>query len=322
MDLEEQILRYYLKLFSILIILILFLIFLYSFYVINKNITFEKNTFQIYKGEKIEQVLTKNITNFNKVEYYIASNYYKINNFLLDKFVHYGYFNIEQNITLNKFLKIITKPSNVYDKITIVEGWSREDLQKELKKYFEDIYYIPYEDIIADTYFIKKNIDFKSFVKYLKKIKNEYFKKNQNNEITSSFLDNEIMVIGSLIEKEGLDYNDKKNISSVIFNRLNTNMKLQIDATVLFAITDGEYNLNRELLLKDLKIIHPFNTYHIRGLPPKPISYVGKRTLDIVFENYKSDFLFYFFNNSLKKHIFSKTFEEHKLKLNEYRSIK
>ena len=300
----------------------MFLIFLYSFYVINKNITFEKNTFQIYKGEKIEQVLTKNITNFNKVEYYIASNYYKINNFLLDKFVHYGYFNIEQNITLNKFLKIITKPSNVYDKITIVEGWSREDLQKELKKYFEDIYYIPYEDIIADTYFIKKNIDFKSFVKYLKKIKNEYFKKNQNNEITSSFLDNEIMVIGSLIEKEGLDYNDKKNISSVIFNRLNTNMKLQIDATVLFAITDGEYNLNRELLLKDLKIIHPFNTYHIRGLPPKPISYVGKRTLDIVFENYKSDFLFYFFNNSLKKHIFSKTFEEHKLKLNEYRSIK
>ena len=300
----------------------MFLISLYSFYIINKNISFEKVTFQIYKGEKIEQVLTKNITNFNTVEYYIASNYYKITNFLLDKFVHYGYFHVEHNISFNKFLKIITKPSNVYDKITIVEGWSREDLQKELKKYFENIYYIPYEDIIADTYFIKKNTDFKSFVKYLKKIKNEYFKKNQNSEITPSFLDNEIMVIGSLIEKEGLDYNDKKNISSVIFNRLNTNMKLQIDATVLYAITNGEYNLNRELLLKDLKIIHPFNTYYIKGLPPKPISYVGKKTLDIVFENYKSDFLFYFFNNSLKKHIFSKTFEEHKLKLNEYRSIK
>ena len=300
----------------------MFLIFSYAFYVINKNISFEKVTFQIYKGEKIEQVLTKNIKNFNKVEYYIASNYYKITNFLLDKFLHYGYFNIEQNISLNKFLKIITRPSNVYDKITIVEGWSKEDLQKELKKYFEDINYIPYEDIIADTYFLKKNTEFKSFVKYLKKIKNEYFIKNQNSEISSSFLDDEIMVIGSLIEKEGLDYNDKKNISSVIFNRLNTNMKLQIDATVLFAITNGEYNLNRELLLKDLKIIHPFNTYYIRGLPPKPISYVGKKTLDIVFENYKSDFLFYFFNYSLKKHIFSKTFEEHKLKLNEYRSIK
>ena len=55
------------------------------------------------------------------------------------------------------------------------------------------------------------------------------------------------------------------------------------------------------------------------GLPPKPISYVGKETLDIIFENYKTDFLFYFFNNSLKRHIFSKTYIEHKKKLNEYK---
>ena len=58
------------------------------------------------------------------------------------------------------------------------------------------------------------------------------------------------MIIGSLIEKEGLDEEDKKKISSVIFNRLNKNMKLQIDATVLYAITNGKYNLNRKLLFK------------------------------------------------------------------------
>ena len=108
-------------------------------------------------------------------------------------------------------------------------------------------------------------------------------------------------------------------ISSVIFNRLNKNMKLQIDATVIYSITEGKYNLNRKLLLKDLKINHPFNTYIYYGLPPKPISYVGRETLDIIFENYKTDFLFYFFNNSLNRHIFSKSFEEHKKKLNEYR---
>ena len=130
------------------------------------------------------------------------------------------------------------------------------------------------------------------------------------------------MIIGSLIEKEGLNSDDKKKISSVIFNRLQKNMKLQIDATVLFAITDGKYNLGRKLLLSDLKYNHPYNSYLIKGLPPGPISYVGKKTLDIIFENYKSDFLFYFFNNSLNRHIFSKTFEEHKKKLNDYRSKK
>ena len=50
------------------------------------------------------------------------------------------------------------------------------------------------------------------------------------------------------------------------------------------------------------------------------ISYVGKKTLDIIFENYKSDFLFYFFNNSLNRHIFSKTYNDHIKKLNEFRN--
>ena len=97
-------------------------------------------------------------------------------------------------------------------------------------------------------------------------------------------------------------------------------MKLQIDATVLFAITNGEYNLNRKLLRSDLKFDHPYNTYKYYGLPPSPISYVGKKTIDIIFENYKSEFLFYFFNKSLKRHIFSKNYKEHINKLNEYRN--
>ena len=74
------------------------------------------------------------------------------------------------------------------------------------------------------------------------------------------------MVIGSLIEKEGFDTEDKKMISSVIFNRLNKNMKLQIDATVLYAITNGKYDLKRKLLLSDLKIEHPYNIYFLKHI--------------------------------------------------------
>ena len=125
-----------------------------------------------------------------------------------------------------------------------------------------------------------------------------------------------------MIEKEGLDYNDKRKISSVIFNRLKKNMRLQIDATVIYAITNGNYNLNRKLVYSDLKVNDLYNTYIYKGLPPGPISYVGTKTIDIIFENYKTDFLFYFFNDKLKKHIFSKNFNEHKMKLNEYRKNK
>ena len=97
-------------------------------------------------------------------------------------------------------------------------------------------------------------------------------------------------------------------------------MKLQVDATTIYALTDGKYDLNRNLRYKDLKVEHPCNTYYIKGLPPGPISYVGKKTMELIFENYKSKYLYYFYNNIVKKHIYSETFEEHKRKIREYRN--
>ena len=319
MDLEEQILHYYLKVFSISsIILVLF--FLYFFYVLNKNIILKNEILTINKGEKLEKILNKNTESLSKIEFFIINKYYQTNYIFFNNFIHYGDFYIDKNTSSIKLLKLITKASNVLNKITIVEGWSQAELLNELSKHFEDYKIIPFHHIIADTYYYEKNKNFNFFLKNLKKNKELYFEKYKNNEIYKLLSEKDIMTMGSLIEKEGLDYNDKKKISSVIFNRLNKKMKLQIDATVLFAITNGEYNLNRKLLRSDLKFDHPYNTYKYYGLPPSPISYVGKKTIDIIFENYKSEFLFYFFNKSLKRHIFSKNYKEHINKLNEYRN--
>ena len=126
------------------------------------------------------------------------------------------------------------------------------------------------------------------------------------------------MIIGSLIEKEGFDYEDKKIISSVIFNRLDKKKKLEIDATVIYAITNGQYFFQKELRYNDLKIKDPFNTYVIKGLPPEPISYVGRKTIELIMENYKTNYLFYFYDEFEKKHIFSENYKEHSKKLNDY----
>ncbi len=320
MDLEEQILRYYLKAFSFTFIICTILFFFYILYLFNKNIELKKNPISINKGDSIDKVLTSNIVDVTTLEITLIKIYIRINNYINKKFFHYGDFNIQSNSSLRNFLKIISKPSNVLLKITIVEGWSQKQLNLELSKYFKNFHSIPYQDIIADTYYFNKNTDFDSFLSRLNNFKSNYFKKYRNNELFDKFNVNEIMIIGSLLEKEGLDEDDKKQISSVIFNRLDRKMKLQIDATVLFAITNGKYDLTRKILRSDLKINHPFNTYIYKGLPPEPISYVGKNSLDILFENNKNDFLFYFFNYSLNKHIFSKSFKEHKEKLYEYRN--
>jgi len=319
--LEELILHYYLKVFSLIIVAILIIFFLYAFSVLNKELEISDRII-IKKGEKIENLLNKKINDLTKIESIIINIYFKVSNLLLNKFIHFGEFQIKNNVSALSLLEIISNPSNIIYRITIIEGWSNEQLKFELSKYFKNTKNIPYEKIIADTYFFEKNSNFETFVETLIKRKSKYMNNFKNNIIYKKFTENEIMIIGSIIEKEGLGREDKKKISSVIFNRLNKNMKLQIDATVIYAITNGQYNLKRKLLFKDLKTDHPFNTYIYNGLPPKPISYVGRETLDIIFENYKTDFLFYFFNNSLKRHIFSKTYAEHKKKLNDYRNKK
>ena len=266
--------------------------------------------------------MSKSINNIYSFELYLLKIYDNFNKLINNKFIHYGDFNLENKSSISEILEIIYKPSNIINKITIVEGWSKIDLDRELSKYFDDFYSVEYEDIIADTYYFEKNKGFEFFLAHLKNIKNNFFSNLKKNYKLNNYTNDEIMIIGSLLEKEGLDEIDKEKIYSVIYNRLQKGMKLQIDATVLFAITDGKYNLNRKLYLDDLKIDHPFNTYKIYGLPPKPISYAGKKTLELIFRNYQTEFLFYFFNKSLNKHIFSKNFKDHNLKLNEYRKKK
>ena len=191
-----------------------------------------------------------------------------------------------------------------------------------LSKNFKDFSELNYDKIIADTYMISEGTSFFQFKKLLDKkfllIKNKY----KENDLSEKFSFEEILIIGSLLEKEGIDYDDKRKIYSVIMNRLKLNMKLQIDATVIFSLTNGKRDLERKLTYSDLKIENPYNTYINYGLPPGPISYVGYKTIELIFEDYKTDYLFYFYNSLENKHIFSLNYKNHLMRLNEYRSKK
>ena len=79
------------------------------------------------------------------------------------------------------------------------------------------------------------------------KNKNQLFNNYDNNKLLNEYSINDIMTIASLVEKEGINDNDKRLISSVIFNRLNKKMKLQIDASTIFSITRGKFKFGRKL---------------------------------------------------------------------------
>jgi len=314
LDLEEQILRYFLKVFSLLFLFYFF----YVFFI--KEISYKDDYIFIKKNQNSTEIVEQNFEEniYNLFLYKTALKIIILNNIK----VHFGKFkNIKYNNFIN-FVKTISYPSNYYEKLTIIEGSSKYDLNKILNNNFLIYKEFEYNELIADTYYFNYGLDFNKFKKILIENLHNIKEKYKNHKLLKRFTFNEILIIGSLLEKEGLNDIDKKKIYSVIINRLNNNMKLQIDATVIYAITEGREKLDRKLTYNDLKIENIFNTYYIYGLPPKPISYVGSKTIELIFENYDTNYFFYFYNTLEKKHIYSINYENHRIKLNAYRSKK
>jgi UPF0755 protein len=77
-------------------------------------------------------------------------------------------------------------------------------------------------------------------------------------------------IVASMIQREALWDVERSRIAGVIENRLDKNMLLQIDATVVYAWKLKGRNLTR-VFHGDLTLNSPYNTYVIQGLPPAPI---------------------------------------------------
>lgn len=119
------------------------------------------------------------------------------------------------------------------------------------------------------------------------------------------------LIIASLIEKEAKLDEERPLISSVIHNRLDLGIALQIDATVIYAL--GE-NPGR-VLNQDLRIDSPWNTYRYPGLPPTPIGGVRALSLSAAATPDDTPFLYYVLVDTDGTHGFSETLEEHNAKV-------
>ena len=121
------------------------------------------------------------------------------------------------------------------------------------------------------------------------------------------------LIIASLIEKEAKLDDERPTIASVIVNRLESGIALQIDATIIYAL--GE---NRgEVTLADLEVDSPYNTYLYTGLPPTPIGGVRPTSLAAAAEPEETEFYYYVLVDSDGTHGFSETLEEHNRKKEE-----
>lgn len=120
----------------------------------------------------------------------------------------------------------------------------------------------------------------------------------------------EAVIVASLVEREARVQKDRPRVASVIYNRLDRGMRLQIDATVNYAILQRTGSYKNPLTFADYEIDHPYNTYQIPALPPGPIASPGLPALRAALDPAKTDFLYYVLYEGKAEHCFARTFQE------------
>lgn len=116
------------------------------------------------------------------------------------------------------------------------------------------------------------------------------------------------VIMASLIEKEVRDVRDMKLVSGILWKRMEIGMPLQVDVTIVY-LTNKKTG---EVLLDDLKIESPYNTYLHAGLPPAPIANPGLQALMAAVYPEESEYLYYL-SKPTGETVFSKTLEEHNI---------
>lgn len=99
----------------------------------------------------------------------------------------------------------------------------------------------------------------------------------------------DILTVASLVEREARLSEDRPLIASVIYNRLDIDMKLELDSTVKYlSPSEGVFTSDDERAIDS-----DYNTYMYVGLPPGPIAGPGEASIKAAVEPAETDYLFF-----------------------------
>ncbi len=207
------------------------------------------------------------------------------------------------------------------DKDEILKVWNDKSFIEELIK---DYWFITDDVLQKDvrnplegyftpaTYDITVNKSIKEITYQLLNTSEQNFDQYKDVKYPKGYSFNQILTFASIVERETNNDPDKYKVAGVYYNRINKDMPLQADITVLYGL--GEHK--ERVTYKDLEVDSPYNTYKNKGLPPGPIASPSLKAIDAVLNPEKSDYLYYFNTQDTGKTIYSKTYEEH-LKVSE-----
>lgn len=269
----------------------------------------EKKEIKITQGmsrSTVSQTLSKEGLIRSQFAFYVYSK-------LVKGVIVPGVYEISAGDSASTILEQISKGKFKVVRVTIKEGWWASDIETELaeeKKMSQMVGFAAaakqFEGyLFPDTYDFKVDETIEGVI--------ERLRENFTIRTKELKVDPDVVILASIIEREAKGPSDRAAIAGVYLNRLKRGMRLEADATVQYAkgsskaiVTVDDYR----------EVISPYNTYLNDGLPPGAIANPGLDSIKAVLSPETHDYLYYF--HAKGETIFSKTYEEHRLKVKQY----
>ena len=257
-----------------------------------------------------------------------------------------GYYQFSPNMTLDQISKELqqggsAEPLDDASKLTVPEGYDvdkiaslvakktdfkKEEFIKVMKddKFFEQLK-AQYPDLLTDagnakdvryrlegylfpaTYNVHKNRSLEDLVTQMVDTTNQILTPYYSQIKEKGLNVQEVMTLASLVEKEGVTQSDRKKIAQVFFNRIEAQMPLQSDISILYAL--GEHK--EVVTIKDTEVDSPYNLYTNTGYGPGPFDNPSQEAILAVLDPTENDYIYFVADISTGKVYYAKTYEEH-----------
>ncbi len=248
-----------------------------------------------------------------------------------------GTYTLNQGMTHQQIMEMLQKGGNVDEKYRLVipEGFTTQKIADRLEEQgimtaqefineanqgtfeYEFLKDLPVSEerkyklegyLFPDTYLLYEGVTAHEIIdKMLQRFDEIYTQQMRTAVAESGYTLDEIVTMASIIEAEIQVPEERKIAAGVIRNRLNAGMKLQMDATVLYA----QGVTKEDVLYSDLEYDSPYNTYQVDGLPVGPISNPGAAALEAAIYPDENNYMYYVLEaQGSGNHIYTETYEE------------
>lgn len=179
---------------------------------------------------------------------------------------------------------------------TITEAVKNEDILYKLEGY-----------IFPATYDYMSQYEPEDMLDVMVQKTDEILKPYQGKIKASGYNVHEILTLASLVEKEGIEYEDRQMIADVFFNRLDEEMALQSDISLLYALDKHtEY-----VTIADTEVDSPYNLYMNKGFGPGPFDNPSEQAIQATLNPIDGSYLYFLADLETGEVYFSETYEQH-----------